>query len=322
MGPGWIAEKFAAALNHVPHASSYAVGSRSQERASGFARKFGFENAYGSYKALVEDPNVDAIYIATPHPWHCEHTLQCLEAGKAVLCEKPFAMNEKEVRRMIDTARTRRVFLMEAMWSRFLPSVIKTMELIRAGSIGDVVHVRSDLGFRAAVNPDGRLYNPELGGGSLLDVGVYPVFITLLLLGEPDEISSHAVFTDRGIDSSLSAIFRYNGGQLADLFCSFVTETATETEVAGTRGSILIHRKWFMPNPVTLRPNDGREETFEFATACNGYEYEAIEVTNCVLTGRTESSLMPLDLSLKLIRLLDKIRVQNGIRYSADERSS
>jgi predicted dehydrogenase len=319
LGPGWISEKFAAALRHVPHAELYAVGSRSQERAGAFARKHGIQRSYGSYERLVEDKDVDVVYVATPHPLHCANTLLCLEHGKAVLCEKPFAMNEKEVRLMITKARERRLFLMEAMWSRFLPSVEKVLELILAGEIGDVVQVKSDLGFRAAVNPDGRLYNPALGGGSLLDVGVYPAFMATLVLGEPDEIRSSAILTDRGIDTSLSAVLSYRSGALATISCAITAETATETEIAGTRGTILMHRKWFMPNPVTVRHHDGRSETYEFFVASNGYECEAIEVTNCLLEGKTESPRLPLDFSLKLIRVLDTIRSQQGIAYEADK---
>jgi predicted dehydrogenase len=319
LGAGSIAGKFASDLRHVPHTELYAVGSRTQEKADDFARTFGIQRAYGSYERLASDKEVDVIYIATPHPMHCENTLLCLDHGKAVLCEKPFAMNEREVKRMIGKAQEKKLFLMEAMWSRFHPSVKKTIELIQSGVIGDIVHIKSDFGFRAPVNPDSRIYNPDLGGGSLLDVGVYPVYICLLLLGEPDEIISKALITDRGIDSCLSAIFKYNKGPLVNIFSSFITETATETEITGTKGSIKMHRKWFMPNPVTVELLDGYKETFTFECTGNGYEFEAMEVTKCLLENKTESPLMSHDFSLKLIRLLDTMRYQNKIFYKADK---
>ena len=318
MGAGWIADKFTRDLKLVPDAQLYAIGSRTIEKAQDFANVYGAIKAYGSYEQLAADPDVDVIYIATPHILHCENTLMCLNYGKAVLCEKPFAMNEGQVSQMIAKAREKKLFLMEAMWSRFHPSLKKVLELVQSGVIGDIIHVKSDLGFKAAVNPAGRIYNPDLGGGSLLDVGIYPAFITTLLLGEPSEIISKSTLTDRGIDTSMAVTLKYAKGQLASLFSSVVTDTITETDISGTEGWIRMNSKWFIPNSVTLSLNDGFKETFEFECNGNGYEFEVMEVNKCLQNGLTESPDMPLDFSLQLIRLLDAIRKQNGIVYKAD----
>ncbi|MGC8823684.1 MAG: Gfo/Idh/MocA family protein [Bacteroidales bacterium] len=316
LGTGRIAEKFAVGLQHVSNAQLYAVGSRTQEQANAFASRFGIPRAYGSYADLASDPNVDVIYIASPHVFHAEHTLLCLEAGKAVLCEKPFAMNARQVSEMINKAREKNLFLMEALWTRFMPTVRHIEELIALGTIGDIIQIQSDFGFKAIYDPQWRLFNKQLGGGSLLDIGIYPVFISLLLLGMPDEIVSSAIIGETGVDESMAAIFKYNTGKMASLSATFMANTPTETIISGTEGRIRMHRMWHTPTFLTLTKNDGTSEDIRFQYAANGYEFEAQEVTNCLLNGLKESPLLPLSFSEKLISLLDTIRGQWNLEYN------
>lgn len=318
LGLGGIAEKFAQSLVSVPNAKLYAVGSLLADKAKKFAKKHNAPIYYGSYEELAVDSKVDVIYVATPHVLHCENTLMCIRYGKAVLCEKPFAMNAKEVLQMVSLAKEKNVFLMEALWTRFLPTIIKTLELIKSGVIGEIVHMKSDFGNKAHFDPDKRLFNKELGGGSLLDIGIYPVFIALLLLGEPDEISAEAIIGKTGVDENFSAVFKYNNGQLATLFSTFIANSPVETDIYGTKGYIRINRMWHIPTYLTLVMNDGHSEDIKFKYKNNGYDYEAEEVTNCLLKGQKESSVMPLDFSIKLINLLDKLRKICNIRYSMD----
>lgn len=315
LGLGKIAEKFAAGLKHVPNARLYAVGSRDHEKATMFGQKHGAIKMFGSYSEMLEDKDLDVVYISTPHIHHCENTLMCLRAGKAVLCEKPFALNGQEVTLMIDEAKKQNVFLMEALWTRFLPTILKMEELINAGTIGEIVHIKSDFGFKAPYNIEGRLFNKNLGGGSLLDVGIYPVFITFFLLGEPDIIVSASHIGLTNVDESMAMIFKYKNGATASLSSSFMTNTPVETDICGTNGRIRIHRMWHMPSYISLTMNDGSEQEFRFDYKGNGYEYEATEVTNCLLQGNKESALLPLAFSLKLMQILDKIRIQNNINY-------
>jgi len=315
IGTGSIAKKFATALAHVPNSKLKAIGSRSMNDAKEFANNFEVPKAYGSYSELAEDKEVDVVYIATPHPFHIENTLLCLENNKAVLCEKPFAMNKAEVMNMINMSRQKNLFLMEAMWTRFLPSILKTKELIENGTIGDIVELKSDFGFKANYDIEGRAFNKALGGGSLLDIGIYPVFISLFLLGKPAEITSKAIIGETGVDNSIAMVFKYANGALASLSSTFMATTPIETDICGTKGRIRINNPWFMSNSVSVIMNDGHKQDYHNPFICNGYEYEAMEVTNCLLKGKIESEIMSLDLSIQLIEILDSVRVQNNIFY-------
>jgi|WetSurMetagenome_2_1015567.scaffolds.fasta_scaffold10567_2 predicted dehydrogenase len=318
LSTGRISEKFALDLQLVPNARLAAVGSRDPDRARGFAQKFNAEKAYGSYEELASDKDIDVIYIGTPHISHCENALLCLEKGKGVLCEKPFAMNEKEVLRMIAKARENNVFLMEAMWTRFIPAIRKVLELIKSGAIGDIVHIKADFGYRAQCDPEWRLFNKELGGGSLLDIGIYPVFLILLLIGVPDEIAADAIIGRTGVDELMSAYFKYYNGKMATLYSTLIANTPAEAEISGTKGHIRINRMWHMSRSLVLHLNDGQSESFEFSYKGTGYQYEAEEVTSCLQKDLKESDLLPLELSLRMIRVLDMIRKKCGITYQAD----
>jgi dihydrodiol dehydrogenase / D-xylose 1-dehydrogenase (NADP) len=310
LGPGNIAHRFATDLRNLPAARLAAVGSRSPERAAAFAASFGADRAYGSYEELVADPRVDAVYVATPHPFHREHTLLCLEHGKAVLCEKPMGVNERQVRDVVDCARAQDVFLMEAMWTRFLPAIGKVREWLQGGAIGDVRMVTADFGFRTGWNPEGRLLNPDLAGGALLDVGVYTVAFAAMVLGDsPVEIQASAHIGETGVDEQSAMLLRYADGALALLSCAVRTSTPQEARIQGTEGSIHIPGFWHATSAFL---QVGNADPVEFEGPV-GYHYEAAEVMSCLASGDKESATMPLDESIAIARTLEQARSIVGL---------
>ena len=320
IGTGWIADKFAEGLSVLPDARIKAVASRSIERAKKFAAQCHVDHAYGTYEQIALDPDIDVIYVASYHPFHCENTLSCLEAGKAALCEKPFAMNEREVVRMIAKAREKNVFLMEAFWTRFLPSIEETLKLIAAGELGTVRLINSDFGVSRQFDPNHRVFNKALGGGSLLDIGIYPVFLTLLLWGEPDQISAIADIGSTKVDESLALTFNYKDGRIATLFSSFKVNSTVESQICGTKARLKLNRMWHCPVTLELTKGDTDTRLISPKYVGNGYNYEANEVMKCLRSGKKESEILPLDFSLRLIRLLDRIRKEIGLTYDADGR--
>lgn len=317
LAPGSISKEFAKGLGAVPDAKIIAVGSRNKKRAKQFAAAFNVPNAYGSYEALAADPNVDVIYIGTPHSFHKEHTLLCLNAGKHVLCEKPFAINTAEAEEMITTAREKGLFLMEAMWSRYLPTLMKTRALLAGGSIGEIRMVQADFGFRAEVKSEALLFNPAFGGGALLDVGIYPLSLAHMVLGTPARITSMASMGVTAVDEQTAFILGYDQGQMAVLSTAIRTNTPLEAYIIGTSGWIKIHSPWWVSDTLTLK-KDGSEQIISCPLVGNGYNYEAEEVGNCIRSGKLESEIMPLDESLAIMRLMDEIRAQIGLRYPMD----
>ena len=313
IGTGKIANKFALALKHVPGTSIKAVASREKSRAETFAAQHNVQKTYGSYLELAEDAEVEVVYVATPHVFHFENTMMCLNHNKAVLCEKPFAMNYEEVRQMVELARKKNLFLMEALWTRFFPGTLKILELIKNDAIGEIKYIRSDFGFKASFDPDGRLFNKALGGGSLLDIGIYPVFIALMTMGVPEKVMSDAIIGSTNVDDSISMVFKYKNGSLATLSSTFMANMPIETDICGTKGMIRIPKPWFMSRTFSLILNDGTKEDFNNEFICNGYEYEAMEVNNCLRQGKTESSVLTHEFSIELIRLLDEVRNQNRL---------
>jgi len=314
LAPGTIAKRLAAGLQEIPEAVRYAVGSRDLGRAQAFAEQFGFEKAYGSYKELAADPDIDVIYVATPHPQHEEAAVTCLNAGKAVLCEKPFAANAKQAARMIDCAKQNGVFIMEAMWTRFLPSICKVRELLSQGAIGNVQHVYVNFGFRAPVNPEGRLFNPMAAGGSVMDVGVYNLSLCRMIFKKkPDRIQSHLVIGETGVDESASVILNYEGGQSAEMFSAIRVNTSQEATIYGEDGYIKLPA-WWHGDAVILKNKDGEQE-FKLPFESSGFQYEAMEVMKCLEGGLMESSVMPLCETLEIIGTADKIRFDNNLRY-------
>ncbi len=318
LGPGSIARKFASDLKILPQANLYAIGSRSKERAKSFAEEFGATRHYGSYEELASDPKVDIIYIASPHVRHYTDSMLCLKNGKSVLCEKPVAMNAGQYRIMVDTARQNGVFLMEALWTRFIPSFKKCLELVSEGEIGDLKLIDSDFCFNAPYDIEGRLFNPLLGGGSLLDIGLYPVFLALELAGKPLEIQAMAKFDKTGVDSSCSIIFSHEKNILSVLFSSIVTNSRIESVIHGTKGQIRLNRHWHIPTTLDLLPDNKEIKHFTFEETGFGYQYEADEVMKCIDEGKLESDIFSWEKSLRLITTLDTIRSLAGITYPVE----
>ena len=315
IGTGKIAHKFAEDLKVVKNAHLSAVASRSVGKAQQFAQQYNATFFYGSYKEILSCPDLDAVYIATPHVRHCENTLMCLEHQIPVLCEKPLAMNSGQVQRMVSLARFQKTFLMEALWTRFIPSITKTLELIESKVIGDVLSVKADFGFKAEFDPDSRLFNPGLGGGSLLDVGIYPVFLSLLLLGKPNSIKAMANIGPTRVDESCGILLQYPNHKMALLHSSIVAETETTALICGEKGNIRINSRWHEPTSITLLLDGEDPKDIFFEYSSNGYSYEIEEVIKCLSEGKTESDLLSLDFSLDLIELLDEIRLKAGIFY-------
>ncbi|NLG49707.1 MAG: Gfo/Idh/MocA family oxidoreductase [Chloroflexi bacterium] len=312
LGAGAIATRFATDIKNLPDARLVAVGSRSQDKAAAFAADYGVERAHGSYEALMSDPDVDAIYVATPHPFHCAHTIACLQHGKAVLCEKPMAINEGQVRQMVAAAQETGGFLMEAMWTRFLPVIAGVRQWLAEGKIGEPRIVKADFGFRSGWNPKGRLLNPMLAGGALLDVGVYVLAFASMVLGSnPVDVQAQAHLGETGVDEQTAITLRYAGGELAVLSCAVRTNMPQNAAILGTEGMISIPDFWHATS-ATLRV-DGQEPVTINETM--GYHYEAAEVMRCLREGRQQSDVMPWDDSIAIARLMDQVRAQIGLTY-------
>ncbi|UFH56249.1 Gfo/Idh/MocA family protein [Spirosoma sp. KNUC1025] len=315
LGSGRIAHKFAQDLLTLPDAQLYAVASSDQSRADEFARDYSIPHAFGSYEDLLTLTDLDVVYVATPHVKHHENVMMLLNGGISVLGEKPFAMNSKQVREMVDTARSKKVFLMEALWSRFMPGIQKALELAQSGTIGNVVSVKADFGFKAPFLPDKRLFNKELGGGSLLDIGIYPLFLSYLFLGKPTAIKALAKFGSTGVDEQCGMVLSYADGQLALLDSTLLAKTDCIGLIQGETGQIRIHSRFHETTGVTLQPEEQESTTLMFERQTHGYDYEAQHVMNCLNEGRTESPLWSLDDSLNLMDLLDTVGAEAGIVY-------
>jgi dihydrodiol dehydrogenase / D-xylose 1-dehydrogenase (NADP) len=315
LGPGTITHKFAADLKLLDEAELYAVGSRSLERAQSYADKYDIPKAYGSYEELIDDSEIEIIYIATPHPFHKEWAIKSLEAGKAVLCEKPVTVNAQEAEEVMEAARKNNVFFMEAMWTRFLPVMIKVREWISSGAIGEVRMLKADFGFRIGANPEGRLLNPMLAGGALLDAGIYPVSFAYMIFGKnPVEVLSTAHIGETGVDEQGVSVFKYDKGELAVLESAVRTTTFHEASIFGTKGSIKIPMFWCAKSAV-LNTDDGENIAYEDDRKSIGYGFEALEVMNCLDRGLKESPIMSLEESLDVMKTMDTIRGQYGLKY-------
>jgi len=315
LATGGIAGKFAEDLRHVPDAEAVAVGSRTRESAEAFAGRHGIPRAYGSYEELVRDPDVDIVYVASIHPAHAEHVLLCLEAGKAVLNEKPFTVNAGEAERLIRTARGRGLFLMEAMWTRYLPAIRKVREWIADGRIGEVRSMNAAFGFCAPHDPDGRLLNPHKAGGALLDVGIYPVSFASMVFGrQPERIAARARIGETGVDEHNAMLFSYPGGRTATLQSAVRLQLDNHCDIYGTKGKIHIPQFW-MAREAVLETSSGETERFAYDGPRTGYAFEAEEAGRCLREGLTESPDMPLDETLAIMRTMDEIRRQWGLVY-------
>lgn len=317
LGTGGIAHTLAKAIRSQDEAELVAVGSRTTESAEKFGQQYDIPRRYGSYEELANDPEVDVIYVATPHPMHKENTLLCLQAGKGVLCEKPFTINAGEAVEMIEYARQHGLFLMEAMWTRYLPLMVRLREMLAAKVIGDVKLVQADFSFNAPFNPHGRLFDLELGGGALLDAGIYPVSMASMLLGKPSKVTSLTHLGETGADEQTGMVFSYPEGQLAVLITATRTAGPQDLIIRGTTGYIKISG-WLRASSMTVVRPGQPDELIELPLEGNGYHYEVAEVNRCLKAGLTESEVMPLDESLELMRTLDAVRAPWGLKYPGE----
>ncbi|MDG1855858.1 MAG: Gfo/Idh/MocA family oxidoreductase [Verrucomicrobiota bacterium] len=315
IGTGRIAGEFAEGLQQIETAELRSVASRRQETADAFAHKFGAAHAYPDYQRLAEDPEVDVVYIATPHSLHCENTLLCLKAGKAVICEKPFAVNGGQVAKMIHVAQKQDCFLMEAMWMRFIPLIREARRLISSEAIGDVRMIQADFGFRVPFNPQGRLFDVSLAGGALLDVGIYPLAFSAMFMGEPKEIVSLPALGETGVDEQSAYVLRHEEGQLSVLSSAIRTHTSQSAWIYGTKGRIHFHTHFWKAQEMTLFVDGCEPEVVSMPFSGNGYQFEAQEVMNCIHAGKLESDIMPHSESVALMRTMDRIRDQWGLKY-------
>ncbi|MDR0833331.1 MAG: Gfo/Idh/MocA family oxidoreductase [Candidatus Symbiothrix sp.] len=306
-----IANKFADGLKELPDANRYAVAARSLERAEVFKETHGFEKAYGSYEEMLADPNVDVVYVATTNNLHFKHTMMCLEAGKAVLCEKPFASDLEQVKQMIAKAKEKKVFLMEALWSRFLPDMMQFKTEVANGIIGKPSLFQCNHGFVAPFNPSHRAYNPELGGGSIPDIGIYAIFMPLYLFGKPESIQVTAVPAPTGTDWTTAILFKHKGGEISVLTSSFQLNLSNDAILHGDGGQLKLHAMFHCPTKLTFQKNNGREVEKEveipIQSVGNGYNYEAAEVMACLEKGVLESPNMSWQFSLDLMDILDEV---------------
>ncbi|MDR0798358.1 MAG: Gfo/Idh/MocA family oxidoreductase [Dysgonamonadaceae bacterium] len=307
LGAAKIAEKFAEGLKILPEAICYAVASRSIEKAETFRQAQGFEKAYGSYEEMLADPLVDIVYIATTNNLHFEHTMLALEAGKAVLCEKPFASNREQVLQMIAKAKEKNVFLMEALWSRFLPCMQELKQQIEQGAIGKPQLLEADFGFRVPFDPESRLFNPALGGGSVPDIGIYPLFLALYLFGKPVSVQVTSVVAPTGTDLTTAILLKHAGNEISVLTSSFAVHLDTEAKIFGETGSLHLCRMFHIPTKLMIRKEYDEEREIHVELYGNGYNYEAAEVMACLDRGEKESAAMSLAFSLDLIELLDEV---------------
>ncbi len=317
VGPGAIATGFADAMQMVDGGMIVAVASRSAERAEAFGDRFAIPTRYGDYESLAADPDVDVVYVATPQSRHEPDTLSLLRAGKHVLCEKPFALNEGQAAGMIEEARSRGLFLMEAIWSRFLPAYRSLVEMIRDGRIGEPLLVEGDFGFRRPMEPDHRLFDVALGGGALLDLGIYPIQLCSLVLGTPEHVVADGVVGETGVDEVVAAVLRHPGAKLGLVKAAIRVGMSCTARISGTDGWIDLPALMHCPNFLTVTTPAGPER-IDGSYEGNGLRFEIEEVHRCLSEGSTESSVMPLDETLALAATLDAIRAQVGVVYPGE----
>jgi predicted dehydrogenase len=315
IGPGRIAKRFADSFSLLPQAELYAVASRDAVRGKEFASAYGIPKVYTNYEDLVKDKEVDAIYISTPHAFHYECALLCLKNNKPVLCEKPLTLNRSLAQVMINTARENNTFLMEAMWTRFIPATVKALELIRSGVIGEVKFIYADFGFATPFNPDSRIYDLKLGGGAQLDVGIYPMFLALVVLGKPENIKAFAKLATTGADENTSALFYYNDGAIANIYSSIVAESPKQADIIGTKGTISIHTPWYKSQALTLTTGRDDKKLVNIPYPGTGFEFQIEEVMRCVKENKIESDLMSHSFSLMMAEVSDDIRRQVSVKY-------
>ncbi|MEU5362570.1 Gfo/Idh/MocA family oxidoreductase [Streptomyces sp. NPDC005925] len=319
LATGGMAAAFTEDLLREPEARVTAVGSRSVAGAQRFADRFGIPHAHGTWQELAADPEVDVVYVATPHAHHLAAATACLEAGKPVLCEKPFALSGRQTCALVELARRRRLFLMEAMWTYLNPTVRRVVGLVADDAIGEVRSVHASFGGRVSVPAEHRLWDPEAGGGALLDLGTYPVSFAHLLLGPPGSVTAQARLSRTGVDAQTGVLLGYDSGAMAVLTCSLLADDERRAVVYGTAGRIEIPADFYNPSAFVLH-RDGHEPRTVTAPPQqgNGYGHQAREVMRCLREGLTESPLVPLAGSLAVMDTLDAVRAVVGVRYPGE----
>jgi predicted dehydrogenase len=314
LGPGGIAKAFAEDLKLLQGHSIAAVGSRSLSNAQSFSDTFG-GTPYGSYEELVENPQVDAIYVATPHPAHRDNVILALNAGKPVLCEKPFSVNAYDAQNMVDAATKNNVALMEAMWARFLPHYAKAREIVASGVLGKIHTIHADHGQRLADRNIPRLIEPDLAGGALLDLGIYPVSFAHMVLGNPTAITSSAVLTEKGVDAQTSMIFDYADGAQAVLNTTMIEQTPCRAVVAGLNGWLEIDRTFYNPANMRVILNDGTVTEYPNTYKGHGLREQAETFKQLVMSGKKQSEILNWKDTVDIMKTLDTVRDQIGVKY-------
>lgn len=318
VGPGRIAANVAADFPLVPDAQLVAVASRSADRAAAFAAGHGIARSHGSYRQMIADPDVDVLYIATPHPQHHAIAVAALRAGKAVLVEKAFTATVAGAAEIINTAEAAGVFAMEAMWTRFQPAIVRACELIADGAIGEVRQLQADLGVDRPYDPTDRLFDPAQGGGAMLDLGVYVVSFAQYFLGAPDQVTAAGSLAPTGVDAEVGLLLGYADGRSAALQVSLRNPTPGQTRIFGTRGWIDVLPRFHHPQTIVLHRTGADPETITRPALGGGYAHELIEVTECLLAGRTQSAVMPLADTLAVQRVLNDACEQLGVQHAED----
>ncbi|MET8048431.1 Gfo/Idh/MocA family oxidoreductase [Streptosporangium sp. NPDC005286] len=318
LATGGIAATFTEDLKLLPDAEVVAVGSRSEESARAFADRYGIPRAHGSWAELAADPDVDIIYVANTQNAHYAAVRTCLEAGKAVLCEKAFTLNRAEAAKLVDLARERGLFLMEAMWMRCVPGIRKLVELVEGGAVGPVDSVHADFSISVSVEPDHRLRDPKLGGGALLDLGVYPISFAHLVLGVPAGVRSWARLTPEGVDENTGVLLGYDSGAVALLSCGITASSPVTASISGPLGRIELPNPFFRPDTFVLHRMGGEPETFHVPFEGTGMLHEAAEAMRCLREGLLESPLVPWQATLDVMGILDEVRAQVGVRFPGE----
>ena len=317
IGAGGIAGKFTEALQQNPEAVLSGIASRSEDKRNYFKNHYGFLRTFATYEELCSCPDIDIIYVATPHNFHCEHSLLAINMGKHVLCEKPFSLNEREARTMIQAAKKQSVFLMEAMWIRFFPSLQKLREFIDGGIIGNITSIEANFGFKGDPSYSPRLYEPNLGGGALMDVGIYPITLANLLLGTPSTLSAKATKSVKGIDLNSSYHLSYKNGATADLYSSIENETSCSAAIHGDKGSISLPKPWWHFREIIIQTD--KAVTIDCSYTEHDFAFQLKEVHTCLKKELLESPSMPHQTTLDMMQLMDALRHKIGLIFPSDE---
>ncbi len=318
IAPGRIAHKFASDFSLIHNHSITSVASTNIERARAFADKYKLSSFYGDYREMLTKEKLDVVYIASPHSFHFEQAKMCLDLGISVLCEKPVTIHSGQLKQLLALAVEKGLFFMEALWTVFLPTYTQIFEKINNGDIGSIIGVKADFGFHMPFDQESRLFNPSLGGGSLLDIGIYPLLLATLCLGYPNEIKALATLTELQVDDEMMAILKYNKRGLAQIQSTIRANTRTEAFIFGDNGSFWVPGRWIDSQIFYVLKSDGQEELVHSPWEGFGYQFQISAVEKCLVQGLSECPLVPHSLSIQLMNQMDEIRKQTGIVYPED----